>query len=64
MKNNRRRFLKQIAGSLGIAACAKYLTACTPAKAADTDDADLSLANSSPPIAFRECLSMRHFLMK
>ena len=44
MKNNRRRFLKQIAGSLGIAACAKYLTACTPAKAADTDDADLSLA--------------------
>lgn len=44
MKNNRRRFLKQIAGTLGIAACAKYLTSCTPAKASDIDEADLSLA--------------------
>ena len=42
MKNNRRRFLKQVAGTLGLAACAKYLTGCTQAKAAD--EADLSLA--------------------
>ena len=44
MKNNRRNFLKQVAATLGVAACAKYLTSCTSANAAESDEADHSLA--------------------